>query len=92
VTDTLHLRGDHRGLIGAEIVAVRYDPDRDTTEIVCGDQAAVQPARGMAPIPYTVTDAGLAALATPPATDRQHEPHTLCDGRVCRCVLGRRAR
>ena len=92
MTDVLHLRGDRRGLIGAEIVAVRYDPARDTTDIVCDDQPAVQPARGLAPVPYQLTDLGLAALATNPADDRQHEPRRGCTGRRCACVAGRWSR
>lgn len=90
MTDVLHLRGDRRDLLGTEIVAVRYDPDRDTTDITCDEQPAVQPARGLAPIPYVVTEAGLAALAAWPANRVEHDPHFNahgggCDGRGCRC-------
>ena len=40
------------------------------------------------PIPYAITPAGLAALATDPAHDLRHEPRTglhPCDGRGCNC-------
>lgn len=42
--------------------------------------------------PYTLTDAGAAALATDPAGDLDHEPKPHCDGRGCRCVAGRWSR
>lgn len=38
------------------------------------ERLSVQPARGTAPIMYSITAAGYAALATDPKTDRSRDP------------------
>lgn len=53
-------------------------------------QPVIRPRRSNRPVPYALTAAGLAALATDPAGDLRHEPRggrTACDGQGCRCTF-----